>query len=375
MSVAEPEDGNPSEDHQHLSIPSGGADPRRSCSSVASSTYTLIEEDPDIIKHPAAIHRRRTQVAVVSLSWWDCVKGFFLGPGKVKPKLTATAEIADLEDADEKMFDDKTECPFFLTVSVFPCQGSDVVERQEGRCVLDTACLQGNIISIEFAHRLGFTQFKSLKPRERNGGIVASGNIHNVSGAIHVSWYHCTSSKVFRNMRFLVSESAPVDMVIGTHSIVRHQLISPPNLFIDIENEPDPDRDELKGAVVQKDGEVHAARQALQEAMNTPQYAQLEKQLEMKKEELRVANWMVDLYDADVWLCELKKKPKSATQVEKRFHEAVEFEGGEKDEKKKVERALQELITYRNPEQRSTPKEEINGAEAILASNSNIRAS
>jgi len=137
-----------------------------------------------------------------------------------------------------QMFDNKKQCPFFLTVSVFPCPGSDVLERQEGRCVLDTACLQGNIISAEFAQRLGFTEFRALRPREESGGTVATGNIHKVSGAIHVSWFHCTSAKVYRDMRFLVSESAQVDMVIGTHSIVRHQLISPPNLFVDINGEP-----------------------------------------------------------------------------------------------------------------------------------------
>lgn len=116
-------------------------------------------------------------------------------------------------------------------ISVFPCEASHSRIPLEGRCVLDTACFQGNIISSEFAHALGFTEFEPLSSKEQDGGIVANGSKHDVSGALYLSWFHSTSVKVYRDMRFLVSESAPVDLVIGTHSIVRHRLISPPNLM------------------------------------------------------------------------------------------------------------------------------------------------
>lgn len=130
-----------------------------------------------------------------------------------------------------QMFDHK-EVPFILTVAVYPCPESEVDQRQEGQCVLDTGCLQGNIISANFARRLGYRSYEPLKAREENGGTVATGQVHTVLGAVHISWYHTTSPKVFRDMRFLVSESNQFDLVVGTHSIVRHGLISPPNLGV-----------------------------------------------------------------------------------------------------------------------------------------------
>ena len=124
-----------------------------------------------------------------------------------------------------------------LTVSVYECDPSRA--RQNARCVIDTACLQGNIISADFARRLGFTSFEALRHREQDGGRVATGDIHTVVGAIRISWFHSTAAKVFRNMRFLVSETAQVDLVIGTHSIVKHRLLSPPNFMVTMLNAAD----------------------------------------------------------------------------------------------------------------------------------------
>ena len=70
-----------------------------------------------------------------------------------------------------------------------------------------------------------------LKPRERHGGVSASGHAIHPKGAIYLSWYHSTSPQ-YSNMRFLVVENIHFDLVIGTDSIVRHNLISPPNLSV-----------------------------------------------------------------------------------------------------------------------------------------------
>lgn len=50
-------------------------------------------------------------------------------------------------------------------------------------------------------------------------------------GAVHLSWYHSTSAQVFKDMRFLVLANAKVDLLIGVHSIVKYNLISPPNFW------------------------------------------------------------------------------------------------------------------------------------------------
>lgn len=194
---------------------------------------------PDVEGKLPAIRRRRTHVVMVNISWMDAVKGLFFGPKGLKQRLADTIKVVDLGDdggivrippdgsydpmLTSQMYDHK-ESPFLLTVSVFPCPGSGIEQRQQAMCVFDTGCLQGNIISAEFARRLGFAEFQPLKPKEKTG------DIHDILGAVHVSWFHSGGTTVFRDMRFLVSESAQVDLVIGTHTLIRHNLLSPPSV-------------------------------------------------------------------------------------------------------------------------------------------------
>lgn len=121
---------------------------------------------------------------------------------------------------------------YALIVSVYPREGN---ERTSARCVLDTGCSQGNIISSKLARRLGYnnSNYQPLTSREENGGTVATGHTHKVLGSIRVSWFHETSYKVFNNMRFLVSDTANADLVIGTRSIQKEKLLSPPNFMVD----------------------------------------------------------------------------------------------------------------------------------------------
>ena len=53
-------------------------------------------------------------------------------------------------------------------------------------------------------------------------------------GAVHLSWYHSTSAQVFKDMRFLVLKNAEVDLLIGSHSLVKYNLISPPNFCTNV---------------------------------------------------------------------------------------------------------------------------------------------
>lgn len=281
------------EKNEHLSASSGtpriDSSHHRSASPVPSFR-TTIEENPEFVCTNAAIKRRRTQVAVVKLSWWDCFKGFLLGPKQLKRKLAATVRMADLEDADVDMFDHK-ECPFVLTVSVFPCVSSGV---EQAKCVFDTACLQGNIISSAFARRLGYKEFQDLKSREEPGGTVATGQIHKVKGAVHVSWFHSTSPQVFRDMRFLVSESAQVDLVIGTHSIVRHQLISPPNLLIEFTPDADPDREKLAGKAANLQTELEDLKD---DRKSKGEDKKLDGKIKKKEREYNLAIAKLDMYN------------------------------------------------------------------------------
>jgi len=102
-------------------------------------------------------------------------------------------------------------------------------QHQQARCTFDTGCLQGNIVSLDLARRLGYTKFDKLKTREQNGGMTVMGGTLRPEGAVHLTWYHNSSALVFKDMRFLVLADANVDLLIGAHAIVKYNLMSPPN--------------------------------------------------------------------------------------------------------------------------------------------------
>lgn len=81
---------------------------RPQSSSSASSGCTKVVERVETLNTEARIapiKRRQTQVPVVKLSWWDCVKAVFKPGGlkTLKQKLAATVQLAELDDADERV--------------------------------------------------------------------------------------------------------------------------------------------------------------------------------------------------------------------------------------------------------------------------------
>jgi len=107
-------------------------------------------------------------------------------------------------------------------------------QTEEGRCNFDTGCLQGNIVSLAFAERLGFTSsdFKALTHKEKFGGTSATGHPIDPIGALKLTWYHKSSVKVFSNMRFLVIEEANYDLIVGSDSLYKHKLMGQVNFDI-----------------------------------------------------------------------------------------------------------------------------------------------
>jgi hypothetical protein len=89
--------------------------------------------------------------------------------------------------------------------------------------------MQGNIVSRDFVETvLGFpaSSFTKLTKEEEMGGTGINGDSHIPQGAISLTWYHKNSTRVFRDMRFLVSPTQYCDIIIGARSIQTEKILS-----------------------------------------------------------------------------------------------------------------------------------------------------
>ena len=124
-----------------------------------------------------------------------------------------------------QMFDHE-ESPFFKTVKVSPRTNS--TQYIAARCLFDTGCYQGNIVSRSLVERLGYSEadLEPLSVREAAGGQTVTGEPVAVDAVIRLSWHHNTSPNTYQRMRFLVSSSTKCDMIVGVHSIWKHKLFN-----------------------------------------------------------------------------------------------------------------------------------------------------
>ena len=105
---------------------------------------------------------------------------------------------------------------------------------KEAKCTIDTGNLQGNLVSREFAVGvLGYTEedFQMLTKEEEDGGAGVTGHRLIPEGAIYLTWYHSNSTRVFRDMRFLITEHPMYDLIIGACSIQKYRILDVPNLM------------------------------------------------------------------------------------------------------------------------------------------------
>jgi hypothetical protein len=84
---------------------------------------------------------------------------------------------------------------------------------------------------------LGYSEanFQKLTKEEEDGGTGITGHKFIPDGAIYLTWYHGSSTRVFRDMRFLISEHPMYDLIIGAHSIHKNKILDVPNLVNDME--------------------------------------------------------------------------------------------------------------------------------------------
>ena len=106
--------------------------------------------------------------------------------------------------------------------------------KKIGKCTIDTGNTQGNIVSRHFVeHVLEFpkSSIRELTDAEKEGGSGVTGHRLVPEGAIYLTWYHKKSTRVFHNMRFLISEHPMYDLIIGARSIQEHGIQDVPNLM------------------------------------------------------------------------------------------------------------------------------------------------
>ncbi len=102
------------------------------------------------------------------------------------------------------------------------------------RCTIDTGNQQGNVVSREFVETVleySASNFCKLTEEEGRGGKGVTGHTLIPDGAIYLTWYHKKSTRVFRNMRFLISPIQNYDLIIGARSIKKDNILDVPNLM------------------------------------------------------------------------------------------------------------------------------------------------
>jgi hypothetical protein len=129
-----------------------------------------------------------------------------------------------------------TSSPWILPVYVLSNrQDKDKHHIQvEAKCTIDTGNMQGNIVSRKFVQEVleyPESAFCPLTKEEEVGATSITGHQLIPEGAVCLTWYHKKSTRVFRNMRFLISPNEHCDFIIGAQSIQKHRVLDVPNLM------------------------------------------------------------------------------------------------------------------------------------------------
>lgn len=112
--------------------------------------------------------------------------------------------------------------------------------QKMAQCTIDTANLQGNLVSRDFLLKeLGFSEsdFKPLKNFHRHG-VSVSGHAVVPDGTVKLTWYHGNSPRVFREMRFFVVPNPLCELVLGARVIQEYGILNPPNFQNGVKDVP-----------------------------------------------------------------------------------------------------------------------------------------
>lgn len=184
---------------------------------------TVVEDDPELYT-PTPSKIRVTKQP--KHKWYDHLKSVF------GVRLSRKQQIKEQEEIPEA----KTSSPWILPVYVISAERDPYTKHlipKAAKCTIDTGNLQGNIVSYDFVVDvlgMDLSTFKPLNEKEKTGAVGITANRLIPKGAVYLTWYHKNSTRVFRDMRFLVSPSSHFDLVIGAYSIQMNKILDVPNL-------------------------------------------------------------------------------------------------------------------------------------------------
>ncbi|RDW57281.1 hypothetical protein BP5796_12731 [Coleophoma crateriformis] len=174
------------------------------------------------------------------------------------------------------------------------------------RCTIDTGNQQGNVVSREFVETVleySASNFCELTKEEEKGGRSVTGHILIPDGAIYLTWYHKKSTRVFRNMRFLVSPIGNYDMIIGARSIKKDNILDVPNLMVDKlfskEKEEDPKRNELSSKVARLEERVGNLKSEHDKQKDPKAKKDSKDRLTGAKQRLAIAKTTLEIFDVE----------------------------------------------------------------------------
>ncbi|KAH6674670.1 hypothetical protein B0J14DRAFT_19649 [Halenospora varia] len=287
----------------------------RSSSEAPSTTstrshVTIVDDrtDDPLLGGQKRLQRRYTQALQLKITRLDCLLGLF-SPRLIEKRAERRAIIKfsqEEEEENEEPFDRK-ECPFIISVKVAQ-NGSKTY--QETRCLLDTGCLKGNLISKDFAERLGFTSsdYMPLTQREKTGGVFGNGQTFVPVGALLLTWQNNYSIGIFRKMRFFVLDALDPqhELIIGARTIVDYNLLSALCMPIAsnrgvtvISDASDKEEQALKSAVEDVEGKIETAENKLNKAKTDEDRKKLQAQIRKLKAELEIKRLELSIHKAD----------------------------------------------------------------------------
>jgi len=260
------------------------------------SRITLVGYDEDLEYKLDTAYGTTSKVK--DFTWLDHLLGIFCikRGGRVSLAMTAMPRKPE-EDEDIR------PSPWIVPVYVLSSQKDESRHfiSKEAKCTIDTGNLQGNLVSKAFVTDvLGYleSQFQPLTKAEEAGGTGVTGHKLIPQGAISLTWYHSNSTRVFRDMRFLISEHPMYDLILGSRSIHQNRILDVPNLAHLIDDGVERGAEKLEDLLDKVNGlkEDFAEMQDKMEDKKSPKGPEFPEQYRKMEEALKTA---VRKYDVE----------------------------------------------------------------------------